>query len=127
MRTYAYHEGDNVILGARAIATYIKSRGMGAFMRLVNDYEFPVMYRLSDGRMFTTMKAIDQWLLIASAATHQPAAVNAAIRRLDVEDRMAERRRLKKEAVLTASGAGGKGPQETSLDLPWVIAARGGI
>lgn len=63
---YCYNPEDNLIVGARKIATYIKSRGMGAFMRLVNDYHFPVGH-LPDGQMFTTMRSIDEWLFMVAA------------------------------------------------------------
>lgn len=67
-RTYAYPPSDNVIMGARSIATYIKARSMKSFMKLVADYDFPVGYHPQTGQMFCSMKSIDQWLFLVAAA-----------------------------------------------------------
>ena len=102
-RTYAYPHEDNIIVGPRAIATYIKARSMKSFMNLVHNFDFPVGYHPQTGQMFSSMKSIDQWIFLVAAAVGE----NKGMERFHAsrEHRRAnqhiynERWRLKKEAA----------------------------
>ena len=70
---YHYAPADNLIIGARAIADYVKARR--SFLHLVEEYSFPVAYRPSDGKMITTIRSIDQWIFAVAAAVGESGAM----------------------------------------------------
>jgi len=61
---------DNILLGRKAIMSYLHINESRTLERWVDEYALPLIYR-PDGTAMSSITAIDQWILLAARVTYE--------------------------------------------------------